>query len=170
MRIFQRFPRRLQATSGQALIEFVLVLPLIFLLILNLVNFGGFFYAWITVANAARAGADYAVLGGASAGAPGTPTPTQVYNMIAAEIASLPNSASLAVNICQRYNATTTTLRGSCSSIPADPETTSFTLTSIYVSYTYQPFITGFTFPRLGIYLTLPPTTVYQSAQMRSLN
>ncbi len=46
--------------KGQALIEYALILPFIFLLIINLVNFGGFFFAWITVANAARAGADYA--------------------------------------------------------------------------------------------------------------
>ena len=54
--------------KGQALIEYALMLPFIFLLIVNLVNFGGLFFAWITVANAARAGADYAVLGGASVG------------------------------------------------------------------------------------------------------
>jgi len=54
--------RRLLERKGQALIEFILVLPILFLLILNLVNFGGFFYAWITVANAARAGANDIVI------------------------------------------------------------------------------------------------------------
>jgi Flp pilus assembly protein TadG len=170
MRTFRRFSRRLQVTNGQALVEFVLVLPLLFLLILNAVNFGGLFYAWITVSNAARAGADYAVLGGASAGAPGTPSATQINNVIKAEISSLPNATSLVVDVCQRYNTTTTTLLGTCTSIPADPETTSFTLTTIDVTYTYQPFISGFTFPKLGIFLTTPPTTVYQRAEMRSLN
>ncbi len=36
--------------AGQSLVEFALVLPLLFLLIVNAINFGGFFYAWITVA------------------------------------------------------------------------------------------------------------------------
>jgi hypothetical protein len=35
-------------------------------------------------------------------------------------------------------------------------------------TYTYVPFISGFTFPTLRIYLTIPPTTVRQIALMRS--
>ncbi|MGH9648694.1 MAG: PilZ domain-containing protein, partial [Bryobacteraceae bacterium] len=41
-------------TEGQALIEFALVLPMAFLLIVNAVNFGAFLFAWISVANGAR--------------------------------------------------------------------------------------------------------------------
>ena len=48
---------RRQSCSGQALIEFSLVLPLLLLLIVNVVNFGGLLYAWVTVSNAARTGA-----------------------------------------------------------------------------------------------------------------
>src|ERR1700733_4156384 len=40
---------RLTAVDGQALIEFALVLPLVFLLIVNAVNLGAFLFAWITV-------------------------------------------------------------------------------------------------------------------------
>ena len=170
MKTLKKSSRRLRGNSGQALVEFVLILPIVLLLIVNLVNFGGFFYSWITVANAARAGADYAVLGYVSVGSPTTPTATQINNVIKSEIASLPNATSLSVDICQRYNTTTTTLLGTCSSIPADPETTSYTLTTVDVTYTYIPFIRGFTFPALGVYLTLPPTTVYQRADMRSMN
>jgi len=45
--------------KGQALVEFALLVPLVFLLAVNAVNFGGYLFAWITVANAARSGADY---------------------------------------------------------------------------------------------------------------
>ena len=54
--LFDRFFQRLRRNQGQALIEYLLVLPMVFLLLVNVVNFGGFFYAFITVANAARAG------------------------------------------------------------------------------------------------------------------
>jgi Flp pilus assembly protein TadG len=164
------FPR-LAGERGQALIEFVLTLPLILLLLLNLVNFGGFFYAWITVSNAARAGANYAVLGFVSAGAPSTPTGAQIKTLVASDIVSLPNASSLVVNACTKFGASIQTLTGTCSaaSFPSsDPEPTSFVITSVDATYTYIPFIQGFTFPRLNIYLTLPPTTVRQIALMRS--
>ena len=54
--------RNLTNERGHSLIEFALILPLLFLLIVNVVNFGSFLYAAITVANAARAGAEYAMI------------------------------------------------------------------------------------------------------------
>src|SRR5258706_15670336 len=45
---------RRNSEDGHSLVEFALLLPLLFLLIVNAVNFGSFFFAWITVANAAR--------------------------------------------------------------------------------------------------------------------
>src|SRR5260370_10762417 len=79
---FHRFLQRLMANRGQALIEYILLLPMVFLLIVNVVNFGGFFFAWITVANAARAGADYAVLGEPSAGSLSQATAAQINSLI----------------------------------------------------------------------------------------
>lgn len=157
--------QRLRQDRGQALIEFILVLPIIFLLIVNLVNFGGFFYAWITVANAARAGADYAILGGASPTGARTPSATKITNLIKADIASLPNASSLSVDVCQAGAAQA----GSCTGLDSDPEPSNYVMTVIDVSYTYQPFIPVFSFPQLGIYLTIPPTTVYQRAEMRTI-
>jgi len=163
---FRHFLKRLQESSGQALIEYALILPLVFLIIVNLINFGGFFFAWITVANAARAGADYAILGGASVGAPGTPSTTQITTLIQEDASSLPNSASLSISVCTNKNGTIT---GSCASPPSDPEPTSYVLTSIDVTYTYVPFISAFQFPSLNIYATLPPTTIHRRAVMRRI-
>ena len=55
-------PKAVPHRKGQALVEFALIVPMVFLLAVNAVNFGGFIFAWITVANAARAGAQYIVL------------------------------------------------------------------------------------------------------------
>ncbi len=45
---------------GEALIEFVLLAPILILLLLGLVDFGRLFDAWLVTTNAAREGARYA--------------------------------------------------------------------------------------------------------------
>src|SRR6266478_5109377 len=132
--------RLLLRNQGQALIEYILILPLIFLLIVNMVNFGGFFYAFIAVSNAARAGADYAIMSVSSVASTNIPTPTasQITDLIKTDIASLPNKSSLSVSVCQNDGGVTTPT-GSCLSF-ADPET-NYVLTVIDVTYTYKPFI-----------------------------
>jgi Flp pilus assembly protein TadG len=168
MRLDCRFLRGLRASTAQALLEYALTIPLVFLLIVNAVNFGGFFFAWITVANAARAGADYAILGGASVGGLGEATGAQVKSIITTDISSLPNNPSLVVNVCQNQNGTITALTGTCSSIPADPEPTNYLLTSVDVTYTYKPFIPAqFQFKNMNIYVSIPPTTVHRRSVMR---
>jgi hypothetical protein len=146
------------------------------MLIFNLVNFGVFFFAWISVANAARAGADYAVLGGASAGGSAgtlsTPTATQVINVVKADVASLPNSASASISICQSYSGTITTVSGTCASsgAPADPEASSYTFRWVDVTYTYVPIIPAtFQFSGLNVYLTIPPTTIHRRVAVRMI-
>ena len=52
---------------GQALVEFVAVIPMLFLLIALAFNFGTWLYGWVAVGNAARAAGDYAMIGGAYA-------------------------------------------------------------------------------------------------------
>jgi Flp pilus assembly protein TadG len=163
-----KFLQRIRDAKGQSLVEFILVLPVVFLLIVNVVNFGAFFYAWITVSNAARAGADYAILGGLSAGSPPTPTGTQVANIITQDVLSLPNRGSVTVNICQNINGTVLTLAGSCTTYGADPEPASFQAITVDVTYTYQPLIpAGFQFRNLNVYATIPSTTIHRRAVMR---
>lgn len=164
------FLQAVGATQAQALVEYILLLPLVLLLIVNVVNFGGFFFAWITVANAARAGADYAILGGASVGSLRTPTAAQITSIITQDASSLPNQSSLSVNICQSNSGGVVALSGTCTSIPSDPEQTNYTLTSVDVTYTYQPFISaGFKFPNMNVYATIPPTSIHRRAVMRTI-
>jgi len=174
--IFDTYLQRLLTNQGQALIEYILVLPMVFLLLVNVVNFGGFFYAFITVANAARAGADYAILGGASvaSGHIAFPSASQIATLITTEIASLPNNPSLSVNVCQNNNGAFKTVSGSCSSFQSDPNSTdpepaNYVVTGIDVTYTYVPFIPLFSFPSLNINATIPPTTIHRRAVMRSI-
>jgi hypothetical protein len=165
-----RFLQQIRNGKGQSLVEFILILPVVFLLIVNVVNFGAFFYAWITVSNAARAGADYAILGPLSAGSPPTPTPAQVVNVITQDVLSLPNRGSVTVNVCQNINGTVTTLAGSCTSPGTDPEPASFQAITIDVTYTYRPLIpAGFQFRNLNVYATIPSTTIHRRAVMRYL-
>jgi Flp pilus assembly protein TadG len=159
--------RKLIPSGGQALIEFALILPLLFLLIVNMINFGGFFFAWITVANASRVGAQYAVIGGASVGTPSPATATQINNVVTEDVRSLLNGANPTVNICQNNNGHVTALSGTCTGIASDPEPTTYLLTSVDVTYTYNPLIPLFSFPKLGIRATLPPTTIHRRAVMR---
>lgn len=156
------------ASKGQALVEVALMTPVLFFLMVLAINYGGFFYAWITVANAARTGAQYAILGNVSVGAPGTPTNTAVTNLISGS-GSDTSSLISSVSVCVNTNSTASAATGTCSftipSIPADPEAPSYTLTAVDVKYTYSPIIPGFNFPGWGINMPGMPS----SFQIRTL-
>ena len=160
--------------AGHSLVEFALLIPLLFVLIVNAVNFGGFFYAWITVANAARSGAQYRIMGGATVTSPSPPNSTQVYNVVRQDMSSLPNLGSLAVRVCTNTAGTiacSTTGTGTFANPPADTraEANLYVMSWVDVQYTFQPLIPAFHFPGLGIHGTLPPTVVRRQAVMRML-
>ncbi|MGD1071956.1 MAG: TadE/TadG family type IV pilus assembly protein [Bryobacteraceae bacterium] len=150
--------------EGQALVEFAVIVPLVFLLAVNVVNFGGFIFAWITVAGAARAGAEYMVMSSASPGAPTPATMTQIRALVASDVASLPNKASIVVATCTN----SATAANGCTTLH-DPEAPTYTLATVDVTYTYKPLIPSFLFPGLGIAATLPSATVHRKAVMRML-
>jgi Flp pilus assembly protein TadG len=156
--------RQAHNCQGQALIEFALVVPLLFLVVINVVNFAGILYAWITVADAARAGVQYMVMGDTWIFGLSPPTPAQVTSMVTNDLASLPNRASAQIKVCINVGGTVTP--ANCGT-PADPESSLYTSASVDVTYTYQPFISVWSFPRLGIFLTTPPTTIHRKAVMR---
>jgi len=150
--------------AGQSLIEFALIVPLIFLLVVNAVNLTGFIFAWITVAAAARSGAEYMVMSTASPGAPTAATLAQIKAQVTADVASLMNKSSVVVATCT--NATTAA--NSCTTL-FDPEAPAYTLATVDVTYTYKPYISLFSFPTLGISATLPSGTIHRKAVMRML-
>lgn len=161
---------RVGSEAGNSLIEFALILPMLFLLIVNTVNFGSFIYAWITVAAAARGAAQYSVLGGAAVGAPQPPTAAQIATVVTNDLSSLPNAASATVRVCTKFNTEAAVCTGTGSgTIPTDPEPGTYVLGSVDITYTYQPLIPAFSFPALSIYATLPPTTIRRQTVMRML-
>lgn len=157
-------PAATRRRQGQALIEFALLVPLVFILAVNAVNFGGFIFAWITVANAARAGADYMILSSDSPGAPTPATLTQIKALVTSDVASLINKSSITVTTCTNGTASS----NGCTTL-TDPEAPSYTLATVDVTYTYKPLIPLFSFPDLGIGATLPSGTIHRKGVMRIL-
>jgi Flp pilus assembly protein TadG len=157
-------PASAQKRAGQALIEFALIMPLVLLLAVNAVNFGGYIFAWITVAGAARDGAEYMMMSSASSGAPAPATSSQVSALVTSDIASLLNKASVVVATCTNN----TTAANGCTTL-SDPEAPAFTLATVDVTYTYNPFIPLFSFPKLGIGATLPTSSIHRKAVVRMM-
>ncbi len=177
----QRFARTVDTarrqSNGHALIEFALVVPLLVLLVVNVVNFGGLLYAWVAVSNAARSGVQYMVLGGATIASPPGPTTTAVTNVVTADLAGMPNLSTVQIYVCTNYVNRTpspvvcsgTWSPGPNPSPPSDPEPNQYTSASVDVRYTYTPLIGLWDFPGLKIHATVPPTTVHRQAAMRML-
>ena len=56
------FKRFFHSEKGQALVEFALALPILLMLLCGIIDFGWIYYNQITLNNAAREGARYAVI------------------------------------------------------------------------------------------------------------
>src|SRR6266566_3503548 len=139
-----RLSRRKGARSqrGMAMVEAVLLLPLLLLLLLNVVNFGIYIYASITVANAARTAAEYRIYNGVVVAFPATPAFSQVQTLVNNDVSSLPNySASVnpTLKICSSSNGTVTCSGSGSYTPPADPEPTLYAIYSADVAYTFTP-------------------------------
>lgn len=152
------------SSRGQALIEFALVLPVLFLLVINVVNFGGMLSAWVVVANAARAGAQHMVMSDAWLFGPSPPSAAEVTRLVTSDLASLPNRASAQVSVC--INVGGTVSPAGCGA-PGDPEAATFNSATVNVTYIYRPLIPLWSFPRLAIHLTTPPTSIHRRVVMR---
>jgi Flp pilus assembly protein TadG len=170
------------AEQGQALVEFLAVIPMLFLLIALAFNFGTWLYGWGAVGNAARAAGGYAIMGGAYAGLPPTATSATLQALVTTDLTHLPYQSSTNPKACIRKNnnGTITTLMemptGACASYsnpPADTEpiATGSTITypnlAVDVTYTYTSFFTGTTI--LGLPLTVLPASIHRRAVMRML-
>lgn len=150
--------KRISSCSGQSLLEFAILFPLMFLLIVNVVNFGGLLYACIAVSNAARTGAAYMTLGPASAGGPILPSVATVQAVVNADLASLPNAGSATVTLRNNNNGAVQSPETLLAS-QADPEPATSVLGTVQVQYTYCPFIPSWDFTALNIHSTLPKCT-----------
>lgn len=73
----QRRSQRTEAARGQALVEFALVAPLFFLLLVGIFEAGRFVLFQQTLNNATREGARYAIVHGANSNCPSGPWPAE---------------------------------------------------------------------------------------------
>ena len=133
--------RTRRSTSGAALLEATLVLPMLVLLMLNLINFGMYIYAWVTLNNAARAVVEYCVYTGVVLGFPPSPSTSQMQNVLNDEVQSLPNHNSVTWVVCSNANGTSTCQGpGAVFTPPTDPlNPTGYAVYSARVWYTFQP-------------------------------
>ena len=176
----------IRTSSGQSILEFALVLPLLFLLIVNVVNYGGLLYAYITVANASRSGASYMSMGNSSAYGPDVPTVSQIQGVVHADMASLPRGTTAPVAVCgiqldgttkwiSSYPATyaTCTMPSSppTGSTFTDPQSSSDMIGTVQVQYRYCPFVKGWilTLPDCSADASSGGTTITRVAAMRIL-
>ena len=159
------------ATQGQSLLELTIVVPFILLLVVLTINFGGWLYAWTEIGNAARAVANYAVLGSVSVGLPSTPNASAYSSMISTELSTLPNGSSATTFICWNNNGTISEKypggSGACTAATAGADPEGFLSVTVDVTYTYNQFFSVFSFPNLGINLLQLPTTIHRRVVMR---
>ena len=169
-----------KAHGGQTLVEFAMIVPLLLLLVVLTVNFGGLINAWVTVQNATRAAADYAVLTGSSAGLPTQATSGSLMTLINNDMSGLPNLSGSNPTACVRENNNGTYIKllempaGACSTYanpPSDGEAIASGNSTVYINvavditYNYTSFFTGSSV--MGLPLTVLPSNVHQRTVMR---
>jgi len=158
--------KRMRSSSGQSLLEFALLFPMMFLLIANVVNFGGLLYAYITVANAARSGASYMIMGPSSVGSPVLPPVSSVQAVVNADLSSLPYAGNATVDVCSNKSGSASypetclpPTDPATGTVFVDPQPATSVLGTVQVQYRYCPFVPSWNFPALGIHTTLPSCT-----------
>ena len=166
--------------TGQAVLELALLIPFMLLIIANVVNYGGMFYAAITVANAARHGSQHFIYGSATVKNGATPDADAVWTLVEVDTMALPNLASRVIRVCLEnrndVNAPACDVRGTgtatFSNPPLDtrPEANAYLNGWVDVGYTYTPYIPLFTIPVMGIPLSPPPQQMVRQSIMRVLN
>lgn len=163
-----RKSKKFRGSSGQALIETALILPLLLMIVLNAVNFAYFFLMALNITSASRSGGIYSVMGGATPaaiplpnGGPSTTTTTVSYlafqDLTGAVYAPSTNAG---VQVCSKsvgiLNAGKANMQAACAtygsvgSFPAadvDPEKNAgktapaFILNRVDVAYQFSPII-----------------------------
>jgi len=175
--------RRLRADHGQGLIEAAVILPFLFLLLFNAINFAYFFYVGLNLTSAPKDAVEYAVQGPGTPGQLAYPSSTAIKNSLYTNLQNgLSNYSNTPVKVCSSENGYTGTgvnqkavcfsyTNSSSASTNAggttfvDPEAPNFVLFQVDVNYTVQPLIAGSPF---GIKL-FPVLTLHRQIVMRNM-
>ncbi len=181
LRKILRRRRGARGEGGQSLLEAAMAMPLLLAIGFNAINFGYFWTMVMVLSTAPRMGAQYATQGGAVVQVPGDPTPTQVSNLVYANVSGEfgGSTSNVQVRVCSKSLGVTgsgasqlakcaTTTGPSLvtfSAVPADPEAPLYVLDAVDVAYTFKPPIPG---PVFGV--VLPSNlTFHRATYMRSL-
>jgi Flp pilus assembly protein TadG len=148
-----------RCTSGQALLETALVLPLLLALVFNCINFGYFFLVALNLSAAPRSGVEYSILGQATPGSIIEPATALVSTLTTADLTGALNTgATTPVQVCSKtpragalvnpgaanQTAKCDQFNSSPSYAPAsDPESPAFVLQRVDVTYSFKPIIPG---------------------------
>ena len=155
-------------SKGQALVETILLVPLMLLIVLNVINFGYFFVVAVNLAAAPRSGVEYSILGFATPGAFSLPVAGSVSYLSQQDLTGAINAPTGAtLQVCSSTlgvsgsGAAQITKCASCTGAPtgtsltcgaggagnpapsADPEAPNFLLDRVDVDYTFTPLIPG---------------------------
>lgn len=161
-----RMPKFESGSSGQALIETVLIVPLLLAIVLNAINFGYFFLMALNITSSSRSSGLYSIMGNASTAARALPlagpynTNTSVsyiaYQDLTGAVYS-PSTSNTGVQVCSPsvgvLNVGTVNQKSACTSFgiggfpaaDADPELNSgntapaFLLNRVDVAYQFSP-------------------------------
>lgn len=157
-------PRVSSCVSGQALLETLLIFPMLLLIVFNAINFGYFFLVCVNLAAAPRSGVEYSILGAATPGilqlpnaGPSTTNTSISYLAYQDMTGALYQPSNATVQVCTDTLGFANNSLGSsnqttnCASYgsgqswtPAsDPESPSFVLNRVDVQYTFTPLIPG---------------------------
>ncbi len=166
--------RLVRNSSGQALIETALIMPLLLTIVLNAVNFAFFFLMALNITSSSRTSGIYSIMGGATPASKALPkagpettasTVTYLAYQDLTGAVSTPSTSNTGVNVCSSTvgvsgsGASTVTSctsngigGGFPSSAAADPEAPSFLLGRVDVAYKFTPPLpfTGFNLLLLG--------------------
>jgi Flp pilus assembly protein TadG len=174
-----------RSSSGQALVETALILPVLLLVLLNAVNFGYFYLVALNLTSASRSGALYAMIGSSTPAGTALPPAAGTSNLTASYLTYKDLTGSLfapgnaTVQVCSASigvtgsgstqtaqcetctnSATCATTGGTGSPAPdSDPEAPAFVLNRVDVTYTFSPIIGGTPFG-----LALLPLSVCSSS------
>ncbi len=159
----------LQSSSGQALIETALILPILLTVVLNAVNFAFFFLVALNITSASRTSGIYSIMGNATPASAALPLAGQTAGTLdcsssAASYVSYlacqdltgsvytPSNSNTGVNVCSSTNgvtgtgaatATNCTSYGTGGGFPttaaSDPEAPTFLLGRVDVAYKFSP-------------------------------
>jgi Flp pilus assembly protein TadG len=132
-------------SRGQALVEFVIVAPIFFLILFAIIDFGRYVYYVEILNNAAREGTRYAIVHGAESlsptGPPDDPSGAAVINVV----------REYAIGVIGTEDASVLTITPIWGTPPATPDNDRGTKMTVEVTYAFHSVIPIVSIPAISV-------------------